>query len=225
MKTYAIIPAGGKGIRSGLSAPKQYLKFAGKELIAYTIDIFQKNVLVDEITISSESIYFKLLWDIKEKYKFTKVKQIVEGGNERQDSVYNALISLPAEEEDLVIVHDAARPLLSRDILTEAIKTAKLKGSALVCLKVNDTLVKAVEVVDYYVNREDVYYVQTPQIFKFIDLLNAMKNAYEENFYGTDESMLIKKMNHDIYIVEGSLFNFKVTTKSDIELLEKLLKK
>lgn len=225
MKTYAIIPAGGKGIRSGLSAPKQYLKFAGKELIAYTIDIFQKNVLVDEITISSESIYFKLLWDIKEKYKFTKVKQIVEGGNERQDSVYNALISLPAEEEDLVIVHDAARPLLSRDILTEAIKTAKLKGSALVCLKVNDTLVKAVEVVDYYVNREDVYYVQTPQIFKFIDLLNAMKNAYEENFYGTDESMLIKKMNQDIYIVEGSLFNFKVTTKSDIELLEKLLKK
>ncbi len=225
MKTYAIIPAGGKGIRSGLSAPKQYLKFSGKELIAYTLDIFQKNVLVDEIIISSESVYFKQLWDIKEKYKFVKVKQIVEGGEKRQDSVYNALISLPAEEEDLVIVHDAARPLLSQDILTEAIKTAKLKGSALVCLKVSDTLVKADEIVDYYVNREDIYYVQTPQIFKFIDLSNAMKKAYDENFYGTDESMLIKRTDQDIYIVEGSLFNFKVTTKSDIELLEKLLKK
>jgi len=225
VKTYAIIPAGGKGIRSGLSAPKQYLKFSGKELIAYTLDIFQKNVLVDEIIISSESVYFKQLWDIKEKYKFVKVKQIVEGGEKRQDSVYNALISLPAEEEDLVIVHDAARPLLSQDILTEAIKTAKLKGSALVCLKVSDTLVKADEIVDYYVNREDIYYVQTPQIFKFIDLSNAMKKAYDENFYGTDESMLIKRTDQDIYIVEGSLFNFKVTTKSDIELLEKLLKK
>ena len=225
MKTYAIIPAGGKGIRSGLSAPKQYLKFSGKELIAYTLDIFQKNVLVDEIIISSESVYFKQLWDIKEKYKFVKVKQIVEGGKKRQDSVYNALISLPAEEEDLVIVHDAARPLLPQDILTEAIKTAKLKGSALVCLKVSDTLVKANEIVDYYVNREDIYYVQTPQIFKFIDLSNAMKKAYDENFYGTDESMLIKRTDQDIYIVEGSLFNFKVTTKSDIELLEKLLKK
>jgi len=225
VKTYAIIPAGGKGIRSGLSAPKQYLKFSGKELIAYTLDIFQKNVLVDEIIISSESVYFKQLWDIKEKYKFVKVKQIVEGGEKRQDSVYNALISLPAEEEDLVIVHDAARPLLPQDILTEAIKTAKLKGSALVCLKVSDTLVKADEIVDYYVNREDIYYVQTPQIFKFIDLSNAMKKAYDENFYGTDESMLIKRTDQDIYIVEGSLFNYKVTTKSDIELLEKLLKK
>ena len=170
MKTFAIIPAGGKGIRSGSAAPKQYLKFGGKELIAYTLDVFQKNKLVDEIIVSSESTYFTLLWAIKEKYKITKAKQIVEGGKERQDSVYNALKSLNAEENDLVIVHDAARPLLPSGILTEAIKTAKVKGNALVCVKVSDTLVKADEVVDYYVNREGIYYVQTPQIFKFIDL-------------------------------------------------------
>ncbi|HKJ81402.1 MAG TPA: 2-C-methyl-D-erythritol 4-phosphate cytidylyltransferase [Ignavibacteriaceae bacterium] len=225
MKTFAIIPAGGKGIRGGSAAPKQYLKFGGKELIAYTLDVFQKNRLVDEIIISSESTYFTLLWAIKEKYKFTKVKQIVEGGRERQDSVYNALKSLNAEDEDLVIVHDAARPLLPSDILTEAIKTAKEKSNALVCVKVSDTLVKADDVVDYYVNREGIYYVQTPQIFRYIDLLNAMISAYENNFYGTDESMLIKRMNQDVHIVEGSFINFKVTTKSDIDLLQNILKK
>jgi len=225
VKTFAIIPAGGKGIRGGSAAPKQYLKFGGKELIAYTLDVFQKNRLVDEIIISSESTYFTLLWAIKEKYKFTKVKQIVEGGRERQDSVYNALKSLNAEDEDLVIVHDAARPLLPSDILTEAIKTAKEKSNALVCVKVSDTLVKADDVVDYYVNREGIYYVQTPQIFRYIDLLNAMISAYENNFYGTDESMLIKRMNQDVHIVEGSFINFKVTTKSDIDLLQNILKK
>ena len=225
MKTFAIIPAGGKGIRSGSAAPKQYLKFGGKELIAYTLDVFQKNKLVDEIIVSSESTYFTLLWAIKEKYKITKAKQIVEGGKERQDSVYNALKSLNAEENDLVIVHDAARPLLPSGILTEAIKTAKVKGNALVCVKVSDTLVKADEVVDYYVNREGIYYVQTPQIFKFIDLMNAMNSAYEDNFYGTDESMLVKRMNQDVYIVEGSLINFKVTTKSDIDLIKYILRK
>jgi 2-C-methyl-D-erythritol 4-phosphate cytidylyltransferase len=225
VKTFAIIPAGGKGIRGGSAAPKQYLKFGGKELIAYTLDVFQKNKLVDEIIISSESTYFTLLWAIKEKYKFTKVKQIVEGGRERQDSVYNALKSLNAEDEDLVIVHDAARPLLPPDILTAAIKTAKVKGNALVCVKVSDTLVKADDVVDYYVNREGIYHVQTPQIFKFVDLINAMNSAYEDNFYGTDESMLIKRMSQDVYIVEGSLINFKVTTKSDIDLLKNILKK
>jgi 2-C-methyl-D-erythritol 4-phosphate cytidylyltransferase len=225
MKTFAIIPAGGKGIRSGSAAPKQYLKFGGKELIAYTLDVFQKNKLVDEIIVSSESTNFTLLWAIKEKYKITKVKQIVEGGKERQDSVYNALKSLNAEENDLVIVHDAARPLLPSGILTEAIKTAKVKGNALVCVKVSDTLVKADEVVDYYVNREGIYYVQTPQIFKFIDLMNAMNSAYEDNFYGTDESMLVKRMNQDVYIVEGSLINFKVTTKSDIDLIKYILRK
>ncbi len=225
MKTFAIIPAAGKGIRSGSTAPKQYMKFGGKELIVHTLEVFQKNLLVDGIIISSESTFFKQLWEIKEKYKFTKVKQIVEGGRERQDSVYNALVSLPAEDQDLIIVHDAARPLLPSGILTDAIKTAREKGNALVCVKVSDTLVKADEIVDYYVNREGIYYVQTPQIFKYIDLFNAMKNAYEENFYGTDESMLIKRMNQDIYVVEGSLINFKVTTNSDIELLKNLLKK
>ena len=91
MKTHAIIPAGGKGIRSGLSAPKQYLKFNKKELIVYTLEIFQKNKLVNNIIISAEPAYFSLLQNLRKKYSLSKVKQIVEGGTERQDSVFNAL--------------------------------------------------------------------------------------------------------------------------------------
>ena len=222
MKTFAIIPAGGKGKRGGTEVPKQYLKFHGKELIAYTLEVFQKNNLINEIIISAEPEYFSLLNEIKDKYNLTKISQIVEGGEERQDSVYNALKSIKAQEGDLVAVHDAARPLLPDSILTQAINTAKEKGNALVCLKARDTLLRGNEIVKEYVDRSEMYYVQTPQIFRYKDLKHAMKKAYEKNFIGTDESMLIKKLGIDINIVEGSMLNFKVTTSTDIEMFEKL---
>ncbi|MBK9098653.1 MAG: 2-C-methyl-D-erythritol 4-phosphate cytidylyltransferase [bacterium] len=222
MKTYAIIPAGGKGKRSGTETPKQYLKFHGKELIAYTLEVFQKSNLVDEIIISAEQPYFTLLNKIIKDYNLTKISQLVEGGEERQDSVYNALKAIKADDDALIAVHDAARPLLPDNILTNAIKTAKDKGNALVCLKARDTLLKGDQFVKEYVDRTEMYYVQTPQIFKYGDLIKAMKKAYEKNFIGTDESMLVKELGIDINIVEGSMLNFKVTTATDIEMFEKL---
>lgn len=222
MKVYAVIPAGGKGKRSGTETPKQYLKFHGKELIAYTLEVFQKSSLVDEIIISAEPNYFPVLKDIKEKFNLTKISKIVEGGEERQDSVYNALKSINANDNDLIAVHDAARPLLPDNILTKAINTAKEKGNALVCLKARDTLLKGNHIVKEYVDRSEIYYVQTPQIFRYKDLKKAMKKAYEKNFIGTDESMLVKELGIDINIVEGSMLNFKVTTMTDIEMFEKL---
>ena len=222
MRVFAIIPAGGKGKRSGTETPKQYLKFHGKELIAYTLEVFQKNIFIDEVIIAAEPEYFSLLEGIKKKFNLTKISKIVEGGEERQDSVYNALNSISADDDDLIAVHDAARPLLPDDILTEAFKTAKEKGNSLVCLKARDTLLKGDQVVREYVDRSEIYYVQTPQIFKYGDLMKAMKKAYEKNFIGTDESMLIKEIGIDINIVEGSMLNFKVTTMTDIEMFEKL---
>lgn len=222
MKTYGIIPAGGKGKRGGTETPKQYLKFHGKELIAYTLEVFQKNNLVDEIIISAERNYFPVLEEIKKKFNLTKISKIVEGGEERQGSVYNALKSILADDDDLIAVHDAARPLLPETILIKAINTAKEKGNALVCLKARDTLLKGDHIVKEYVDRSEMYYVQTPQIFRYKDLTKAMKKAYEKNFIGTDESMLINELGIDINIVEGSMLNFKVTTATDIEIFEKL---
>jgi len=223
MKTFAIIPAGGKGKRGGTEKPKQYLRFHGKELIVYTLEVFQKNNLVDEIIISAEAEYFSLLNDFKKKFSLTKISKIVEGGEERQDSVYNALKSIKADDDDLIAVHDAARPLLPENILTKAINAAKEKGNALVCLKARDTLLKGDVIVREYIDRTKMYYVQTPQIFKYNDLMKAMKKAYDENFIGTDESMLIKELGVEINIVEGSILNFKVTTATDIEMFEKLI--
>jgi 2-C-methyl-D-erythritol 4-phosphate cytidylyltransferase len=222
LKTFVIIPAGGKGKRGGTETPKQYLRIHDKELIAYTLEVFQKNSLVDEIIIAAEPSYFSLLEEIKKKYNLTKVSKIVEGGEERQDSVYNALKSIDANDNDLIVVHDAARPLLPENILVNAINTAKEKGNALVCLKARDTLLKGDHIVKEYVDRSEMYYVQTPQIFKYGDLMKAMKKAYEKNFIGTDESMLIKELGIEINIVEGSMLNFKVTTPTDIEIFEKL---
>jgi len=225
MKVFAIIPAAGKGSRSGNSIPKQYIKFKGKELIAYTIELFQKNKNIDEIIIPADLDYFDLLNKIKKKYNLSKVQKILRGGNERQDSVYNALRQIKAEKDDLVLVHDAARPLLPDEILDIAIAAAKRKGNAVVCIKAGDTLIQGNDTIKKYIDRKEVYYVQTPQIFKYTDLSKAMEQAFVRNFYGTDESMLVKKIGKKIYIVEGSPLNFKITTKSDLRLFSMIIGK
>ena len=223
MRCIAIIPAGGKGFRSGFSTPKQYLKVSGKEIIVYTLQTFQKNKLINRIIVSAEPEYFSLLLKLVKKYKLSKVKLIVEGGNTRQHSVFNAVLASDADDNDLIVVHDAARAFLPSSILTNAILSALKTGNALVCIKAKDTLIKGKKFVDEYLNRDEVYYVQTPQIFKYKDIYNALVKAEKENFVGTDESMLIKKIGKKVNIVEGSVFNFKITTKEDIHLFKKLV--
>ncbi|HMN25514.1 MAG: 2-C-methyl-D-erythritol 4-phosphate cytidylyltransferase [Ignavibacteriaceae bacterium] len=222
MTSIAIIPAGGKGFRSGYSTPKQYLKVHGKEIIVYTLQIFQKNKFIDEIIIAAEPEYFYHLIKLINKYKLSKVKLIVEGGSTRQQSVFNAVLASEANESDLIVVHDAARALLPSNILSDAIQLAKQKGNALVCIKAKDTLIKGKNTVDEYLNRDEVYYVQTPQIFKYKDLRRALIKAEKENFVGTDESMLIRRTGKKVHIAQGSVFNFKITTKEDVDLFKKL---
>jgi len=224
MKTFVIIPAGGKGLRSGSSVPKQYLKFYGKELIAYTIETFQKSGLVNQIVIAAEQTYHKRLLQIIKEYKFTKVNSIVDGGTTRQDSVFNCIKSLNAEKNDMVVVHDAARPLLTKTVLNNAIKYAKEKGNAVVSIKAKDTLVKGANTVDSYIKRENVHYIQTPQIFKYKDFIKAIKYSEENNYSGTDESSLMKKIGKRIFLVNGSAINIKITTKEDLKIFKTYIK-
>jgi len=225
----AIIPAGGKGLRAGVAVkgnatPKQYLKVNKKEIIVYTLQTFQKNKSIDKIIIAAEPEYFNLLIRLIKKHKLNKVKLIVESGKTRQESVYNAVLSSDADDNDLLVVHDAARAFLPDEVLINAINTAKKKGNALVCIKAKDTLIKGKETVKEYFNRNEVYYVQTPQIFKYSELQRAISKAHKEQFIGTDESMLVKRLGKKVHIVEGSVFNFKITTKEDLELFNKLTK-
>jgi 2-C-methyl-D-erythritol 4-phosphate cytidylyltransferase len=187
------------------------------------LDVFQKNRSVDEIIISADPFYFKLLERIKKKYSFSKITGLIEAGKERQDSVYNGLISLSASAGDIIVVHDSVRPLLPANVLSAAIKTAQEKGNALVCIKAKDTLIRGKDFVTKYIDRQEVCYVQTPQIFEYSILKKAMEKALKDKFQGTDESMLVQRLNEKINIVEGSVFNFKVTSKEDIKLLSKLI--
>ncbi len=218
MTRFAIIPSGGIGKRINSSLPKQYVKVKGKELIAYTLEIFQECSLIDKIIIAAQPEYFSLLEEIKSKYKITKLYKIIEGGKERQDSVLNALQATNAVDDDTIIVHDAARPLLSKDILHKAITEAKKFDNVIVAIKATDTLVSGNEFVQNYLDRNLTYHVQTPQISKYKILLDAMKLAKSNNFVGTDESVLLHNASNKIKIVEGSSLNFKVTTQSDLDL-------
>ncbi len=212
-----------KGLGVGYPLLNNIYKIYNKEIIVYTLQIFQKNRLINKIIIAAEPEYFNLLLKLIKKYKLSKVKLIVESGITRQDSVYNAILSCEAKQSDLIVVHDAARALLPTNVLTNGINNALKKGNALVCIKAKDTLIKGKKVVREYLNRDEVYYVQTPQIFKYKDLVLAMNKAKSEKYIGTDESMLIKRLGKKINIVEGSVFNFKITTKQDIEMFKKIV--
>ena len=224
MKKVAIIPAAGIGKRFGGITPKQFLKINGKEILAYTLEVFQKAKNVDEIIVAASKEEFPRIQRLQKKYKLTKLTIIVEGGKERQDSVYNALIMADLNKDDLVIVHDAARPLLSEKVLADAIRCAENNGNALVCLQAKDTLLKKTNREYTYLNRSQVYYVQTPQIFRYDQLLSAFEKAKNEKFVGTDESMLVQRTKKKIYLSEGSPLNFKITTKDDFEMLKRILK-
>ncbi len=224
MRIIAVLPAAGSGRRAGSGLPKQYLKFGGRELIVHTLLIFQKCRLIDEIAVAVHPDYFSLIKKLKSRYRLTKLRSIVAGGKERQDSVYSVLNSISAEPDDLISVHDAARPFLSPELLTKALITAKEKGNSLVCLKAKDTLVKEHDSGLEYIDRSTIYYVQTPQTFTFASLKMAMDKAAEDGFTGTDESMLVSRTGEKINLVEGSALNFKITTTEDIQLARRLLR-
>ncbi len=223
MKNIVIIPAAGNGLRLGEQIPKQYLKVFGKEIIAYTIDIFQNCGLIDEIIISAQTEYFDQIRQIKDNYGFTKISKVVKGGETRQKSVANALFSITAEDSDLILIHDAARPLLPKLILKNAIEKAKIHQSAIVAIKAKDTLLIGNSIAEKYIPRENVFYVQTPQIFSFKILKESFIFCENTNFIATDDSSLVKNAGFDIHLVEGSEFNFKITTATDLEIFKKIV--
>lgn len=224
MRIIALLPAAGSGKRVGGSVPKQFITCNKKELLAYTLEVFQRNKLIHEIAIAVHPDYTSKVVKIKKKYGLAKLTRIVSGGKERQDSVFAALASLEAAPNDLIVVHDAARPLLPQQTLTNAIKHAKAHGSALVAIKAKDTLLQVDNEAWQYPDRNHIFYVQTPQIFRYSELLSAYTLANKNNYAATDESMVMHYAGFPVSIVEGSLLNFKVTTKEDLGIFKELIK-
>ncbi|CEO15455.1 2-C-methyl-D-erythritol 4-phosphate cytidylyltransferase [[Clostridium] sordellii] len=221
-----IIVAAGTGSRMKKDINKQFIKLDNKEIIAYTIDKFYINDEIDDIVVvikKDEEDYFKE--NILEKYKFKNIK-IAYGGEERQDSVYNGIQKLDKNCE-VVLVHDGARPFVTEEIINNSIQEAKKHNAVVVGVKVKDTIKVVGEegnIVDTP-NRKYLWSVQTPQVFKYDIITKAYENAYNENYYGTDDAMLVEKIGYDVKMIEGSYDNIKITTQEDLNFGEQILRK
>lgn len=225
---YAVIPAAGSGSRMGTTVKKQYLQIDGLPVLAHTLKVFENSPLVNGVVLVVGEQ--ELEWcrqEIVQQYGFNKVLAVVPGGNHRQHSVYNGLLALDAQDEDIVIVHDGARPLFTNDILEKAIQATLEKQAAVVAVPVKDTI-KVVSSQRKVVNtppRETLWAVQTPQVFNYRLLLNAYRHAEKNSFLGTDDASLIEYHGHGVFIVPGDYENIKITTPEDLLLAESILKR
>ena len=221
----AIILAGGKGKRMNSSISKQFIEIKGKPIIYYTIKKFNDNKKIDNIVIvlsEDEIEYFKE--NILNKYEL-KVDKIVIGGAERQDSVYNGLKSLENSETDIVLIHDGARPFISDRIIDDGIKYATIHGACAPGVMPKDTI-KIKGESNFSVdtpNRDRLVAIQTPQVFKFKEILECHKKVKIEKVVVTDDTMVVERYGNNVYLYNGEYTNIKVTTPEDLILGEKLI--
>jgi len=199
------------------------MKINGKEILTHTVKKFHDVKVIDEIIIAAAPENFIRICSIIRENNFTKVKKVVEGGKRRQDSVYNALINLDCGKKDIILIHDAVRPLVSVKLVLELIKAADKFGCAIPGITVSDTLKRADKnlFVKETVDRENILTVQTPQAFGFEILEKCFLRSYEDGFTGTDESSIVEKYGYKVKVIPGDKKNIKITEKKDMEEVKK----
>jgi 2-C-methyl-D-erythritol 4-phosphate cytidylyltransferase len=223
MGYYVIIPASGSGIRFTSNTPKQFIKIEGKELIAHTLERFNAVQKVDSIIISTQKKFFDKIIKIVFEKNIVKVTKIVEGGERRMDSVYNALMNLNCKKNDFIIIHDAVRPYVSKNLIERLIKETKKSNSVIPGMLISDTVKRTDKklIVKNTIPRENLYRVQTPQVFRYDILVKSFEKAYRENYMGTDEAAIVENAGYKIKLIEGETENIKITVKEDLKSLKK----
>lgn len=221
--TSVVVLAGGKGKRMGSSVSKQFIEIKGKPILYYTLKKFIDNENIDEIilVLPKDEIEY-CVKEVLQKYDL-QVGKIVEGGTERQDSVYNALKSI--NKCDIVLIHDGARPIISDRIINEGIKYAELYGAAAPGVMPKDTI-KVKNNSNFSLSTPDrntLVAIQTPQVFKYENILKCHKSIYESKEIVTDDTMVAERFGHQVYLYDGEYTNIKITTPEDIILAERLL--
>ncbi|NPA54270.1 MAG: 2-C-methyl-D-erythritol 4-phosphate cytidylyltransferase [Aquificae bacterium] len=218
MKIVAVLLAAGKGKRFG--EKKQFIKLKGEPLFQYSLNTLNRLDVIDEIILVLPEEDLERI----NPPSFTPLKKVA-GGEERQDSVYNALQYI--DNADIVIIHDTARPFATEKMFLQSIENVK-KGwdGSITAYKAKDTI-KVVENdnVKETLDREKLYIVQTPQAFDFKKLKEAHEKAKKEGFFGTDDASLMEKAGYKITVNPGSILNFKITTKEDLILANCLVHK
>jgi 2-C-methyl-D-erythritol 4-phosphate cytidylyltransferase len=219
-KRYAVIVAGGSGTRMKSAVPKQFLLLNGLPVLMHTLQAFSKcNPQPNLILVLSED-YHSYWMHLCADHQFQLPYQLVSGGDSRYQSVKNALNLI--EDDALVAVHDAVRPLIDIDIIERSYQQAELQGAVVVAVRSRDSVRQVKDDRTQSLLREEIYLVQTPQTFKAALLKKAYEHPYRDGF--TDDASVVEQAGHPIDIVEGSYQNFKITFPEDIAIAELLLK-
>ncbi len=221
-----IIAAAGMSNRMGSKMNKQFLAVGGKPILAHTIEKFEKSKFIDEIivVIKEEEIEY-CRKEIIKKYKFNKVKKIIRGGRERQDSIYNGLLALN-EKSEIVLSHDGARPFVKEENIEDGIREVLKSGACVIGVPVKDTIKIIEENKDIKETppRATIWAAQTPQCFRKEMIMKAYEKARRDGYLGTDDSSLVERLGHRVKMIMGSYENIKITTPEDLVLAESLFK-
>jgi len=227
-KISVIIAAAGSGNRMGSGIPKQYLSIGGMPMLIKTVKAFETNDFIDYILVVTNIDYINHFKGELRRFGIANV-EVVAGGEQRQDSVYKGLKAMP-EDTDYVIVHDGARPFISKATITDILEEVLDKDAVVTAVPVKDTIAQQGALTNRpfndgnsfvrleYFDRNSLFSIQTPQAFEKKLILNAFELAYRDEFYGTDEGMLVERLGHVVHIVEGEYSNIKITTKEDLPM-------
>lgn len=219
-----IILAAGQGKRMGAGKNKIFLDLDGIPIIIHTLRVFEKDNQCKKMWIVINTRDKEELERLIQKHHFQKNIQFVIGGAERQHSVYNAVQLI--QEDELVLVHDAARPFVQSDHIYQLVLAAKHKGAAVLAVQVKDTIKKVIDnKVAETIDRSSLWAVQTPQAFRMSLLAEAHQKAFADQFLGTDDASLVERLDKEIEIVTGSYDNIKLTTCEDLFFAEAIVNK
>ena len=232
----AIVLSAGQGKRMGTSVQRQYIELQGKPIIYYTLSVFQKSEIIDDIILVVGKDQLKYVQEeIVRKYHFTKVKTVVEGGHERYASVWQGLKAREYDkyyeniEDGYVFIHDGARPFVDEEMLERAYDTVRKYKACVAGVPSKDTI-KLINEEQFAVTtpeREYVWAVQTPQVFEKTLIFEAYARLMEEEcVHVTDDAMVVEQMMRlPVKLFEGSYENIKITTPEDLDIARIFLSK
>ena len=221
----AVVPAAGRGARMGGDTPKQYLTLGGLPLLVHSLRILDSvDSIADIIVVVPEADRQFCETELVRPFDIKKVSKVVAGGRRRQDSVRNGLAAVSGSA-DFIVVHDGVRPFITKDIVTRAVETGIHTGASVVAMAMPDTVkhVDAAGMVQKTLKREELWLVQTPQVFRYGWLTEAHRLAEEQNLDVTDDAALIEKLGYPVTVVQGSSLNIKITKPDDLALGEAII--
>ena len=225
MNIGAIIPAAGQGKRMKKDINKQYLQLGDRPLLAHTLEIFDNNNYINQIIVVVKEDEMDYCQEkILDKYCFEDLK-LVAGGETRQQSVYAGLTAF-SPAINYVIIHDGARPLISKDLLDKVIEKLSSHKALTTAIPVKDTIkiINKENFVQKTPDRDNLRAIQTPQAFEYDLIYEAHKN-YDGNIKATDDASLVENMGHKVKVIQGESNNIKITTPIDLVYAQNILRK